>query len=390
MNELTVLSPSASLPSIVPQDEDNYQSSTNTATEQPSKKRIRQPQHTIAGKKCKNEVINLEKEASQKKSKKEKEDKPIPTIQNIEQTQLLNYSVAELKSYLKSHTLFLSGTKQVLHDRLFCYLRAVRATIQLQAKFRGLFVRSVFKLFHKYQSLLPACVNDQDFYSFEPLTEINKFQLICVTEPEGSVYGFDLTSIFQYKKKLELGVPLTNPYTRSNLDPSFFRELAKIESASKMKIIPTVLDIVNQEEENSFSYEKKVEMKAITLFQQINSLGNYSDSSWFMQLSRGRLLRLLQELYDIWNFRLNITRETKRNVCPPSGSPFDLGVNIRTSNTSDIELREIVLNVFENFVYRGINRDAQCLGAFYVLGSLTLVSTVAAEALPWLYQSFVY
>jgi hypothetical protein len=391
-SNITSLFPPFPSPSISETSEEQEEpqsspaSSPATTPEEQPKKRVRQ-QHTIMVKKCKNEIISPD---SRKKSKKEKEPNPIPTIHNIEQTQPLNYSVAELKTYLRTHTLFLAGTKQVLHDRLFCYLRAVRATIQLQARFRGQFVRNVFKLFHKYQSMLPACINDQDFYSFEPLAEINKFQLICVTETEGSVYGFDLASIVQYKQKLEFGVPLTNPYTRSNLDPSFLRELHKIETASKMKIIPTVFDLDNQSDAAPLSYEKKVEMKAISLFQHINSLGNYSDSSWFMHLSRGRVLRLLQELYDIWNFRLNINRETKRNVCPPAGTPFDLGINIRTATTSDIELRDIVLSVLENFVYRGINRDAQCLGAFYVLGALTLVSPIAAEASPWLYQSFAY
>jgi hypothetical protein len=392
MNELTVLSP---LPSISPGSEEDTPTTPATVTQEPPKKRVRQ-QHTIVVKKCKNEGIDPTKDSASpskghKKPKKEKEANPTPTIHNFEQTKDLNYSVAELKTYLKSHTLFLAGTKQVLHDRLFCYLRAVRATIQLQARFRGHFVRNVFKLFHKYQSLRPTCVNDQDFYSFEPLNEINKFQLICVTEPEGSVYGFDLASIVQYKNKLEPGIPLTNPYTRSNLDPSFLKELAKIEAASKMQIIPTVFDLDKSGEEViQLPYEKKVEMKAISLFQHINSLGNYSDSSWFMQLSRTRVLRLLQELYDIWNFRLNIRRETKRTICPPAGTPFDLGINIRTATTSDVELRDIVLSVFENFVYRGVDRDAQCLGSFYVLGALTLVSPVAAEALPWMYQSFAY
>lgn len=409
MSDFTVSSPLPSIPNetalqtSISEGVTEQDSPTTPATGPPdlSKKRVRQ-QHTIVLKKCKNEVIDLEKDPglspptpsaakSPKKSKKEKDPNPTPTIHNIEQTRSMNYSVAELKAYLKTHTLFLAGTKQVLHDRLFAYLRALRATIQLQARFRGHFVRDVFKLFQKYQSLLSTCVNDQDFYSFEPLTEINKFQLICVTEPEGSVYGFDLASIVQYKNKLDAGSPFTNPYTRSPLERSFIKELAKIESAAKLQIIPTVFDLDKPDEEIlSLPYEKKVEMKAISLFQHINSLGNYSDSSWFLQLSRRRVLRLLQELYDIWNFRLNIRRETKRTICPPAGTPFDLGINIRTATTSDVELRDIVLSVFENFVYRGEDRDAQGLGAMYVLGALTLVSPVAAEALPWMYQSFVY
>jgi hypothetical protein len=375
-----------------PSHEPIHPSAIDTNEEQP-KKKARKQNSLLVLKKCKNDnndEASLQKTKKAKGKEKKKEDNPIPNIHNIEKTQTLNYSVAELKANLKSYDLYLSGNKQVLHARLFSYLRAVRAVIRMQCHFRGRFVRGVFKLFQKYQSMMPSCVNDQDFYSFEPLKEINKFQLICVTEPEGSVYGFDLSSSVQYKKKLESGTPLTNPYTRSNLDPAFFAELEKIEIASKMGIIPTVFEIEKANEINNLSFEKKVEMKAISLFQHINSLGNYSDASWLLSLSRGRMNRLLRELYDIWNFRLNISRETKRNVCPPHGKPFDLGMTIQTSAISDIELKDVILTILENFVYRGVDRDAQCLGSFYVLGALTLVSEVAAEASPWLFQSFAY
>jgi hypothetical protein len=41
-------------------------------------------------------------------------------------------------------------------------------------------------------------------------------------------------------------------------------------------------------------------------------------------------------------------------------------------------------------VNSGIDRDNKCLGAYYVLGALTLVSEDAATSLPWLYQAVCY
>jgi hypothetical protein len=38
----------------------------------------------------------------------------------------------------------------------------------------------------------------------------------------------------------------------------------------------------------------------------------------------------------------------------------------------------------------GIDKDSKTLGAYYVLGGLTLVNPAAAIALPWLYQSVLY
>jgi hypothetical protein len=54
------------------------------------------------------------------------------------------------------------------------------------------------------------------------------------------------------------------------------------------------------------------------------------------------------------------------------------------------ELKKISLNIIEKMVYSGINRDNQILGASYVLTALTLVSSGAADAMPWLYFSVVH
>lgn len=317
-------------------------------------------------------------------------DKDIPTIQNSNITKLCNYSVAELKQFLRAHDLHVSGAKQVLHDRLFLWLSTSKHAIKIQSVFRGHLVRSVYQRFRKYQEMVKDCVNEQDFCSFEPLADIDKFQIICVKDPDGPVYGFDIGSVCEYKRKLEYGVELTNPYTRNKFPSSFFSDLTRIVYASRNKIISTVVDIQPDVDVDALSFEKKVELRALSLFQHMNSLGNYSDASWYLDLSRRRVIRMIQELYDIWRFRLNIQQETKRNICPPTGNPFGGAMDVRIMDMTDRELQNFVLGILENFVYNGVDRESQHLGSFYVLGALSLVSATAAEACPWLFHSFVY
>ena len=50
-------------------------------------------------------------------------------------------------------------------------------------------------------------------------------------------------------------------------------------------------------------------------------------------------------------------------------------------------LRKMILDVLEKFVNSGVDKDSKSLGAYYVLGALTLVNQDAAIALPWLFQS---
>lgn len=52
------------------------------------------------------------------------------------------------------------------------------------------------------------------------------------------------------------------------------------------------------------------------------------------------------------------------------------------------ELRILVLRVIYRFIASGETHDDRTLGTYYVLGALTVASKHAAEAMPWLYQSF--
>jgi len=63
-------------------------------------------------------------------------------------------------------------------------------------------------------------------------------------------------------------------------------------------------------------------------------------------------------------------------------------VNLNVVNLlNDSELRTIAVSIINNIVKRGVTREDQCLGAFYVLATLTIVNQNARNALPWLYEA---
>jgi hypothetical protein len=53
-------------------------------------------------------------------------------------------------------------------------------------------------------------------------------------------------------------------------------------------------------------------------------------------------------------------------------------------------MKKVILEVLEKMVNSGIDKDSKTLGAYYVLGALTLVNESASTSLPWLFQSFGY
>jgi hypothetical protein len=93
---------------------------------------------------------------------------------------------------------------------------------------------------------------------------------------------------------------------------------------------------------------------------------------------------MMRELVDIWTYRAQLSVEVKCAICPPLGDPFR-NINYYEQNLDNI--KSSTLNILEKFVNLGVDKDSKALGAYYVLGALTLVNDDAAHALPWLYQS---
>jgi hypothetical protein len=145
--------------------------------------------------------------------------------------------------------------------------------------------------------------------------------------------------------------------------------------------------------EEALSPMQLVEGRILELFQDINALGNYADSSWLSALMHPQHIRFVQELYDIWTYRAELSMQTKCQICPPLGCLFANPNSTEVMNEIRIApfniVREINLCAIDRLIHSGITEDDRKLGAFYVLSALTLVSPGARDAMPWLYQSVV-
>ena len=97
----------------------------------------------------------------------------------------------------------------------------------------------------------------------------------------------------------------------------------------------------------------------------------------------------MRELIDIWDYRAQITIDTKKNIFPPNGNPFH-NINFMRLREKKIEyIQEKFLRLINRLITYGINEEYCKLGALYILGALTMVNSHAANALPWLYESFM-
>jgi hypothetical protein len=124
----------------------------------------------------------------------------------------------------------------------------------------------------------------------------------------------------------------------------------------------------------------------------MDSLGNYTNVSWFTSLSRPLLIKFTRELLDIWSFRAQLPYNMKLLICPPTGNPFPRSNPVSfLNNCNNIqEMHLYIIDILEKLICNSIDRSNNALGAYYVLGALTLVNPETAHSLPWLYQSFCY
>jgi len=317
------------------------------------------------------------------------EDISIPTIKNYDEITKYNYNISQLKMIAKKYKLKITGNKNQLITRIYSFLYFSSFIIKIQKIFRGLIVRKYKKLHGPAAINRKICTNTDDFVTMEPLEEINFHQFLSYKDEDGFIYGFDINSLhnmFLKNKKLD---SLSNPYNRNIIPKDIVNSIKSIVRLSK--ILKIQVNLQFEDDTKNISNEKVIELRALTLFQTIDSLGNYSNPEWFLSLTRTQIIKFVRELCDIWNYRAQLTNEVKRNICPPIGDPFrNLSMPYIHTEENMYNVKKAVLEVLEKIVNSGVDKDSRALGAYFVLGSLTLVNESAATSLPWLFQSFGY
>jgi len=311
------------------------------------------------------------------------------------------YTLTELRTLCTHYGIKKSGTKPELTQRIYTHLKQSYYIVRIQRIFRN-FISGKYRVLCGPGYLHTShCVNDTDFYTFDKLCEIKPTELFTYRDNDDKVYGFHVASMFHLV--ISSYPNITNPYNRKLIPAAIINNLyEKLIYGSLLGFRVSVkLDDQDEEEQSvtvgnsttssGLSREKQEELFIVDLFQHINTLGNYSDSEWFIALQRAEFIRFIRNVHDIWYYRANLSQEMKERICPPSGNPFVLNnahvnLNVLTLLT-DPEIRTICVSIIERMVRRGVSREDQCLGAFYVLATLTIVSQDARNALPWLYEA---
>lgn len=334
-------------------------------------------------------IMNVENDVNDmiplKKPKVSKDAFSILTIQDYSKLEKYDYSLDQLKRMAKHYGIRATGTKTALTMRLYNFMLKTCSVFRIQKTFRGHIVKKWKK--YKGSALFDrlVCTNDSDFFSLEPISDVSIEQFISINE-NGFIYGFDICSLSELYNSSQKDRAILNPYTRNEMPNNLNFRMKRIVQLQRCLSMTTTLKIFVEPVQDIYS-DANIRQQAVSVFIEIDQLGNYSDVSWFTTLNLRQYVRYLRELYDIWNYRAQLSDDTKVNICSPTGDPFSSNMNniILSNDLNYIKYHTLV--VMTNMISMGVNRDSKSLGAFYVLAALTLVNPVAAESLPWLYES---
>ena len=340
----------------------------------------------ILDNKCK-QMIECDKLLVLNSSSKNDDIKLNPTNNNFLFIFNKKNTLQQLKGFAKQFKLKISGNKNELISRIYTYIKLSLSIIKIQKVFRGHLQQKYNKLHGPAFKNRNMCTNESDFLTIEPLKDLSYSQFFSYTDIDGFTYGFDIISLYNLILKSENIVK--NPYNRNkipNIVTQNIRSLIKLSRLLKIQI-----DINIQDINMDITQQKSLELRILDLFQNINALGNYSDPIWLSSLNKIRLMKFIRELQDIWEFRAQLTIESKRAICPPHGDLFrNSYLNSLHTEQNIFNIQKMILPILEKLVNSGLEQDNKALGAYYVLGALTLVNENAASTLPWLYQSVLH
>lgn len=323
---------------------------------------------------------------------------------------LSKMKVKELKEIAKKYKIKITATKLVLIERIQMYFKRLKHIIITQSIVRRYLVKLSFTFRGPALKNRKLCVNDSDFYTLEPISEINHRNFYSYMDKHGFIYGFDLNSIITL---LQQGKYI-NPYNRKTIENTHINQIFSLSNLTS--IIYHNNNTINENNDNQENVEqyqntiisthnsnsilqiitnqirelrlKNINTRIQELFIEIDLQGNYTQSSWFSDLDLNGYNKLTATIFSIWNFKLNSNPNLRKMICPYY-NPLLFEINLYNFNNIDGS-RLFCLSIIENIVYGTNDIENKKLGILYVLIALTHASEPARISMPWLYESMSF
>ena len=296
-----------------------------------------------------NQLIDLEK----LKKSGDENDKLLYKRQKIV------YTTIQLKSLFETMIIALNNYESLLKIQKNYKIFKIRKNIRM----RGLacYNRSI-------------CVNETDFYSLDPISEISISNFYSYTDDAKFTYGFHIDSIWELTRRKNR---VKNPYNRD-----VFRESMKdsVNELYKLKRHSNTL------EKKKLSIQLIVKSRCIDLFSKIDMFGYQTQIKWLYDKSPSTLRLFYRKLFNLWNHRLCLSAEMKEKILPGMDV---ITMNRTLSNPSSLtnnkfKLLDKILGVLDALMSQSSELNDRNMGAIIILHALAEISPECVESNTWL------
>ena len=238
--------------------------------------------------------------------------------------------------------------------------------------------------YNKQQSLIRGegflqkdlCNNKEDFFTYEPVNEIDDKYFFSYKDDNNIIWFFDVRSL---KKLIELKQP--NPYTMISFnDNVIYRANKIIDNLKKSNISTDFKDEIKQVEKDK---KKLLKQKITDVFASIERLGLSVNTSWFTSLHIIQLKKVYGLMEDIWNYRAELSLQTKLRMCPPDGRIFNKHPHEIRNLSDRNKMMDYILTDINKFNSAESDSDKKT-GFMYFLIALSKVNPLVLDIHPWM------
>jgi hypothetical protein len=236
------------------------------------------------------------------------------------------------------------------------------------------------KLTKRKDDFYSQFINSEDFYTLDSIRLIEQPYLFWFNDNNNFKFAFDIRSF----KNLLIN-NCKNPYNREDIPQSAISKYKnRIIELKKQNIkIVNTNDILTKEQERK--------LKIVRIFQKLDELNIVAggiNQEWFNNFTFYQLKNLYKVMEDIWNYRSELSMETKHKIVT-NNNVFTKSIFwiMNLTNNNYFLLQDIVLNEIETLISSSNNIEDKQSGGYYVLIALTEVSLDYGDEYPWLKQS---
>ncbi len=226
--------------------------------------------------------------------------------------------------------------------------------------------------------------NKEDLYSLESVSTIPILYRWSYADERKHIWLFDVRSLTMLRAEDTRDV-LLNPYTREPI-----AEAAAKSFQTRCTFLRKQKYCLVHSTDIEMSAEQLWHQRVLDVILKYDMLGYHTCISWFEELQPSALAGLYSELWDLWNYRLQLTPHIKSMVVPGWNKVETL---LFKWNPTEVRNRrekkwwqKVVLDILDRLVSSSQVKEQKILGALYAMTAFAMVSPRVRAAYPWLVE----